>query len=251
MEEPEPRSGMRLFRKIRQSLLAENKLKRYLLYAIGEIFLVVIGILIAVQINNWNEVRKKGVQREIYEASLINELENDIQSLNRLDSLAAIKRGLIRSYLDYYNSDRPNLDTLHYKRNSIISTKIAFYSSAYTIDDLLTTGNISLFSKEKKASIIELKNILDRYAFYETSTIQDVALYEQEIKKNFDLVNYTGLSDKEHPNTANWKLDLTSDQFRILNNTLVESLKLFEFQSEMYESILEATEELLFLLRTE
>lgn len=46
-----------LFRKIRQSLLFENKSGRYLKYAIGEIFLVVIGILIALQINNWNQYR--------------------------------------------------------------------------------------------------------------------------------------------------------------------------------------------------
>jgi hypothetical protein len=47
-----------LFRKIRQSLLQQNKVTQYLAYAIGEIFLVVIGILIALQINSWNELRK-------------------------------------------------------------------------------------------------------------------------------------------------------------------------------------------------
>jgi len=49
---------VKIFRKIRQRLLSENKFSRYLLYAIGEIFLVVIGILIALQINNWNESKK-------------------------------------------------------------------------------------------------------------------------------------------------------------------------------------------------
>lgn len=48
---------IKLFRKIRQNLLYENKRSRYLKYAIGEIFLVVIGILIALQINNWNQNR--------------------------------------------------------------------------------------------------------------------------------------------------------------------------------------------------
>ena len=47
------------FRRIRQSLLAENKFSKYLLYAVGEILLVVIGILIALQINNWNEFNKE------------------------------------------------------------------------------------------------------------------------------------------------------------------------------------------------
>ncbi|MCF4102204.1 DUF6090 family protein [Gillisia sp. M10.2A] len=49
---------MKIFRKIRQRLLTENKFSKYLIYAIGEIVLVVIGILIALQINNWNQARK-------------------------------------------------------------------------------------------------------------------------------------------------------------------------------------------------
>lgn len=49
---------IKFFRKIRQKLLSENKLSKYLLYALGEILLVVIGILIALQINTWNEERK-------------------------------------------------------------------------------------------------------------------------------------------------------------------------------------------------
>ena len=47
------------FRKIRQRLLAENRFSRYLLYSIGEIVLVMIGILMALQVNNWNEERKQ------------------------------------------------------------------------------------------------------------------------------------------------------------------------------------------------
>ncbi len=50
---------IRFFRKIRQQLLTENKFSKYLIYAIGEILLVMIGILLALQVNNWNELRKK------------------------------------------------------------------------------------------------------------------------------------------------------------------------------------------------
>ena len=49
---------IKFFRKIRQNLLMENKFSKYLVYAIGEIILVVVGILIALQVNNWNEERK-------------------------------------------------------------------------------------------------------------------------------------------------------------------------------------------------
>ena len=50
---------IKYFRKIRKKLLTENKFSKYLLYAIGEIILVVVGILIAVQLNNQNEFRKQ------------------------------------------------------------------------------------------------------------------------------------------------------------------------------------------------
>ncbi len=67
---------IKFFRKIRQNLLVENKTRKYFKYAIGEIVLVVIGILIALSINNWNENRK--VDGEILK-SLI-EIRNNLIS---------------------------------------------------------------------------------------------------------------------------------------------------------------------------
>lgn len=73
---------LRFFRKIRQQLLSDNKFTKYLAYAIGEIFLVVIGILIALQINNWNEERKnRALEREL----LVNLVENLEQNVVRMD----------------------------------------------------------------------------------------------------------------------------------------------------------------------
>ena len=68
---------IQFFRKIRQRLLNENKLTKYLLYAIGEIFLVVIGILLALQINNWNDLRKqkqkeKFILRDLHQEFVFN-----------------------------------------------------------------------------------------------------------------------------------------------------------------------------------
>lgn len=59
---------MKLFRKIRQTLIKEGNLKRYLLYAIGEILLVMIGISLAFQLDNWNDNRiKKNAEIRYYE----------------------------------------------------------------------------------------------------------------------------------------------------------------------------------------
>jgi hypothetical protein len=72
-----------IFRKIRQKLLKENKIGNYLKYAIGEIFLVVIGILIALQINIWNEERKHQIKLLNIYSLIYNDIENDIQDLQR------------------------------------------------------------------------------------------------------------------------------------------------------------------------
>ena len=75
---------MRFFRKIRQKLLLGNKLGKYLPYAIGEIFLLVIGILIALQINNWNQ-RKQNQKLELeYLSGLKTNLNDDIVELSKL-----------------------------------------------------------------------------------------------------------------------------------------------------------------------
>ena len=64
------------FKKIRKKLISKNKFSNYLIYAIGEIVLVVIGILIALQINNWNEYKKK----EQYELSLLKEMKKNLKA---------------------------------------------------------------------------------------------------------------------------------------------------------------------------
>lgn len=74
---------IKFFRRIRQKLLSENKFSKYLLYAIGEIVLVVIGILIALQINNWNEARKARIEEKTLLTSLKSEMEYNINELNR------------------------------------------------------------------------------------------------------------------------------------------------------------------------
>jgi len=69
---------IKFFRKIRQKLLSENKFSKYLIYAIGEIVLVVIGILIALSINNWNQNRLKKKQVDTYLKSIVTDLKSDI-----------------------------------------------------------------------------------------------------------------------------------------------------------------------------
>jgi hypothetical protein len=75
---------IKFFRRIRQNLLSEGKTGKYLKYAIGEIFLVILGILLALQINNWNSER---IERKTFKSNLqfaIEDLEQDKTDLIRL-----------------------------------------------------------------------------------------------------------------------------------------------------------------------
>lgn len=73
---------LRFFRNIRKSLMEQSKVRAYLLYAIGEILLVVIGILLALQVNNWNESRIENNQLQNYYSKIIEEIDSSILQIN-------------------------------------------------------------------------------------------------------------------------------------------------------------------------
>ena len=74
---------IKFFRKIRQDLLRDNKIGDYLKYAVGEIVLVVIGILIALSINNWNESRKNDLKQALLVKNIIEDLRLDFIHINK------------------------------------------------------------------------------------------------------------------------------------------------------------------------
>ena len=87
-----------LLRNIRRKLLTRNKVITYLLYAVGEIFLVVVGILIAVQIDNWNDNRKKNEQIRGILMQVSSELELDIERIRSVNAFFLNKDSLISVY---------------------------------------------------------------------------------------------------------------------------------------------------------
>ena len=84
---------IKFFRKIRHSLIKENKVTKYFIYAIGEIFLVVIGILIAIAINNANDDRKEENELKNYLTKISNDVTRDIGQIKSLK----IRRDNVRS----------------------------------------------------------------------------------------------------------------------------------------------------------
>ncbi len=149
---------IKFFRKIRQGLLNENKFSKYLLYAIGEILLVVIGILIAVSINNWNENRK--LQNE--ELNLLEEVKSNLETTLenfRLDSL--YNSNTIRHYEkinDYVETDLSYNEELDSAFASITLWSIPFATSiAYKT--LQNKGIDIIRNKSLKNDIVDLYDV--------------------------------------------------------------------------------------------
>ena len=92
---------IKFFRHIRQKLLTENKFSKYLLYAVGEILLVVIGILIALQINNWNERRKEKVVENNFYTDILLDLEKDEKKLVYYQNYAVKRIEYLDTLLTY------------------------------------------------------------------------------------------------------------------------------------------------------
>jgi len=103
---------IKFFRKIRQKMLTENKFSKYLIYAIGEIVLVVIGILIALAINDWNE----GLKERILELNTLRELNSSFEAdlLDIKHNLDLHERGLFacEQLLIAFDKELPYHDSL-------------------------------------------------------------------------------------------------------------------------------------------
>ena len=151
---------IKFFRKIRQNLLMENKTLKYFKYAIGEIVLVVIGILIALQINNWNEQQKNNKKRIDYQRSLINDINKDIASIDNL--LIYIEESIEQHNNFTKRLSQPNAsyDTLvkiaKYEFLGYFNNIDAFHTA--TFQTLLSTGDIGLFNENTRTQLIELNN---------------------------------------------------------------------------------------------
>jgi len=138
---------IKFFRKIRQRLLTENKFSKYLLYAIGEIILVVIGILIALQINNWNEVRKTEQRLNNFLTEIQNDLSDDILKANDFIEDYIAKDSILRNI---------RLDKISFSREKYIEN----HKSLLLIYEF---KNFRLQSKGYEGLVQNIDNIPKKY----------------------------------------------------------------------------------------
>ncbi len=146
---------IKFFRKIRQNLLAEGKTGKYIKYAIGEIVLVVIGILIALGINNWNSNRVNNVKEKYYLLAIKSDLEKQIPIINslikRCDSISNVGSNILNDYNVSQNFSL--IDSLNRKLTLFFYAE-KFPGVSTTFDELISTGQINLIKNKSVRSRI-------------------------------------------------------------------------------------------------
>jgi len=213
---------IKFFRRIRQQLLTENKFSKYLLYAIGEIILVVIGILIALQINNnnnYNEQRK--IERE-YLISLQSEFKSNLDKLHLSINDNEIRITALKDLLTLF--DISVLDSVSNKSISlmihpIFGTDLSYKPSLGVLSDIISSG---------KLNIILNKNLRQKLASFESS-IDYLKIQEEEannIKQSLKSMLFKELSIRTVQKDLGKPFENPSISDRINNKQIFNSIEL-------------------------
>lgn len=158
------------FRKIRIQLMKENKVSKYLLYAVSEILLVVIGIYIAIQFNNWNESKKHQKLVETNIGILIENLERDSASLSISIQDISSERSRYDNMTKRLNQPGANLDTLIKIARYEFGPKIhrVRFENDDAYDAMNQSGEINLMEKQLRQDIFGLySQHVELLKFYE------------------------------------------------------------------------------------
>lgn len=138
---------MKFFRRIRKKMLQKGKARNYLFYALGEIGLVVIGILIALQINTWNEAYKDSRLENTYYCKLLDDLNQDqtlLQALIKDNEQRIASANMSIHLLQQEKVNRKEL--VNVMRESINKIRFNFKPSLSAFDDLKSSGKITILS---------------------------------------------------------------------------------------------------------
>jgi len=182
---------IKFFRHIRKQLLGEGETAKYLKYAIGEILLVVLGILIALQINNWNENRKAHAMSKTYLAEIIKDLESDISEFNRQISGINKDIQLEEWALNQMNYNASQVDSLwlsfggwyyNYKVNDRTFQKIQNAAESNLVGfDSVYQKIIDYYSVRKE--------YVDRHADWDEKEVSERQTYMKDLETEIEMSN--------------------------------------------------------------
>ena len=169
---------IKFFRNIRKSLLIENKTSKYLKYAIGEIVLVVLGILIALQINNWNEERQLDSQF----LSILKTVREDLKTDTIIANRVIRQYDTVKKYSDKVLSQEFNVKSLDScplcTRLVTIYSPMFIQKKGYNLLQNFTDYTIKTDSLATKISQF--------YSIYDELIISNMGLIKKEVVENLD-----------------------------------------------------------------
>ncbi|MCL6257667.1 DUF6090 family protein [Aquiflexum sp. TKW24L] len=146
-----------LFRKIRQKLLSQNRITRYLAYALGEILLVVIGILIALQVNNANQRRLDNIRRNEYIIRIKGDIESDLKHLDELaDGLGKENVENIDRYFGFFNQGGQSLEVFVDSALRTPLNRFRYLPNRHSFEDMKSSGNIHFLNDNQRSAMAEL-----------------------------------------------------------------------------------------------
>lgn len=234
------------FRKVRKEIIARGRVGKYLFYAVGEILLVVIGILIALQIDTWNEERKADMR----ERSLLRELKTNLETnVNNLESdiREQVKGAAAIHYLlDHLDHRRPYADTLDYLfQDADFVPDVVLSSSAF--ETLKSSGLELIHNDRLRKGVIDLFEVKYPYLMQETRRLEDlvwptasVELYQKyfrrEIPGKAHPVAYEKLlNDTEFTNMLSFRLLLRESSTLHKKKAAEETMKVIQLIAEELE----------------
>jgi len=156
------------FRKLRKQLANDNKPLKYMRYAIGEIVLVVIGILIALSINNWNEARKDALLEKKYLESIRKELEINIKTATSEKQFQDFQIQNVEVILNCLDSNcTDNQTELAVAIEHVgFQTTVNFTKNVW--NELYATGNIGILQNDSiKNNLVELYSNMNEVTSHE------------------------------------------------------------------------------------
>jgi hypothetical protein len=238
---------IKFFRKIRQKLLSENKFSKYMIYAIGEIILVVIGILIALGINNWNEQKKNDEAESEYYCRILQDLELDKQKINEIMATYDNRIRVSKEILLELDSGKKNKNFL-LNKFLIAFRGEAFVPRNVTFQDMVSSGNIRLMKgNEIKNSLIQFYSELEN----KVSHLQQNS--DENSKQAFSLINSSiefGLPELNYVNTLlgneiiqtlpelDWSKDKNSKYYKDFQLMLVFNITMSDRNKQVINEII-------------
>lgn len=181
---------IKFFRHIRKKLITQNRMRKYFFYAIGEIVLVVIGILIALQINNWNEHRKTNNQLKNAIQSVYNDIVSDSLIIHNVLPEVNLRERIIKSLLRRSYATEANTDTLiKIMKNEF---PIRWYSSpAYntnTFSNLKSTGAFDILPDKIKLSLSDYYTTMESNEVLISQVLDQYRIHLDDFVKRYNII---------------------------------------------------------------